>query len=82
MKIREDINLKELIKYGFKLEPEKSYYYNSTDEIEVFVWITKGYDYKPRHIYMETKDCCRIITDFNIIFNLIKDGLAVKTNER
>lgn len=81
LKIKDNVDLKELKKYGFKLEAEKSYYYKSMNEIEVFVWITKGYDYKPRYIYIEVKDYSMIVTEFDIIFDLIKDGLVEKVED-
>lgn len=81
LKIKDSVELKELEKYGFKIEPGKSYYYKTISEIEFFIWITKGYDYKSRHIYIEVKDYSMIITEFDIIFDLIKDGLVEKVEE-
>lgn len=37
LKIRDDIDLKQLEKYGFKKEPEKSYYYKNCVDYELFV---------------------------------------------
>lgn len=82
LKIRNDVDLKELEKYGFKKEPEKNYYYKNCVDYELFVWITKGYDYKPKYIYIEPKEYSMIISNFNIFYDLIKADLVEKVGER
>ncbi len=81
LKIKDNVDLKELEKYGFKKEPEKAYYYNYiNEELEIFVWITKGYDYKPRHIYVESKDYTVIFSQLNALYDLIKADLVEKVD--
>ena len=81
MKIKSNVDLKELKKFGFKLEPEKAYYYFNVEECEIFIWVTKGYDYKPRHIYVETKEHSVILSNLSIIYDLIKADLVEKVDE-
>ena len=81
LKIKDNIDLKELEKYGFKKEPEKAYYYLSKEDCEIFVWITKGYDYKPRHIYIEVHDYSIILNEFDDLYDLIKNGLIEKVED-
>lgn len=82
LKIKDNVDLKELEKYGFKKEPEKAYYYYYiNEEMEIFIWITKGYDYKPKYIYVENNDYTVIFTELNILYDLIKDGLVIKVDE-
>lgn len=78
LKIKDNVDLKELKKYGFKIEPEKSYYYKDYIDYELFVWITKGYDYKPKYVYIEPKEYSMIISNFNILYDLIKADLVEK----
>ena len=37
-------DFERLKEFGFKKEPEKSYYYLMQEDFEIFIWITKGYD--------------------------------------
>lgn len=67
--------------FGFKKEPEKSYYYLSQEDFEIFIWITKGYDYKPRHIYIEVKDYSMILSELEVLYDLIKADLVEKVEE-
>ena len=82
LKIKDNINLKELKNYGFKLEPEKAYYNYINDEIELFVWVFKGYDYKPRYIYIESKDHNIIFSKLDILYDLIKNDLVEKVEDK
>ena len=81
LKIKDNVDLKELEKYGFKLEPEHSYYYKNCDGYELFIWKTKGYDYKQRCIYVEVGEYAMILNDFDTLYDLIKDGLVEKVEE-
>ena len=81
LKIKDNVDLKILRKYGFKKDPEKSYYYSLKEDFEIFVWITKGYDYKPRHIYIEVKDYSMILSEFEVLYDLIKADLVEKVEE-
>ena len=67
--------------FGFKKEPEKSYYYLSQEDFEIFIWITKGYDYKPRGIYIEVNNYSMILSEFGILYDLIQAGLVKKEEE-
>lgn len=78
LKIKDNVDLKELEKYGFKKEPEKSYYYKSCSEGELFIWITRGEKYKPRHIYFESENYTMILTELDELYNLIKADLVEK----
>lgn len=78
LKIKEGINLKQLEKFGFKIEYEKQYYYINTSEAEIFIWIVKGYDYKPRHLYIETKANERIVSEIGVVYDLIKADIVEK----
>lgn len=67
--------------FGFKKEPEKSYYYLTQEDFEIFIWITKGYDYKPRCIYIEVNNYSMILSEFGILYDLIQAGLVRKEEE-
>ena len=74
-------NFERLNELGFKIEPEKSYYYLSQEDFEIFIWITKGYDYKPRRIYIEVNNYSMILSEFGILYDLIQAGLVKKEEE-
>jgi len=76
LKIKDDVDLKELKQYGFKIHETKEWYYFDVDRrTDLFVKpLTKqiifvAYSY-------DTKD----ITNLDIIYNLIKDGLVEKVD--
>lgn len=75
LKIRDNIALSELKKYGFKQEPERSYYYKSLPECEIFVWSKRGDEYKPRCIYIQPKQYTMIIYSLDVLCDLIKADL-------
>ncbi len=64
--------------FDFKKEAEKCYYYLKRKDFEIFIWVVKGYDYKPRHIYIEVEDYSMILSDFGILYDLIQAGLVKK----
>lgn len=81
LKIKDNVDLKELEKYGFKLEPEKAYYYISYEDFELFIWLPSGNDYKSRHIYIEPKRYSTILFKLDVVYLMILDGIVEVSNE-
>lgn len=81
LKIKDSVDLKELKKYGFRLEPERAYYYILYEEFELFVWITKNSDYKARHIYIEPKNHSMIMFKLDVVYSMIMDGIVEVSND-
>ena len=79
LKIKDDVDLKELEKYGFKKEPTKSYYYKEIDEqiyIEIQIFNTDEY-IRPREININTEHGS-FFNNLELLYDLIKDGLVEK----
>lgn len=79
LKIKDDVKIEELKKYGFKREPEGSYFYYPNNECEIFIWKSnKDKYYIPKGIYIEAKDNEIILSELDALYDLIKDGLVEK----
>lgn len=78
LKIKDEFDLKELKNYGFRIEPERAYYFLKENDIEIFIWKSKDKAYKQRHIYIEPDEHIMIIETPSIIFDLIQAGIVEK----
>ena len=85
LKIKDDIDLKELEKYGFKKEEYKTYYGATEYDMRYYSDCHQGGDTficansLSRHlnIWLDMNKEL-IITELDIIYDLIKDGLVEK----
>lgn len=79
LKIRKDFDLEKLKDFGFKLEPERSYYYKIIGE-DIYLSIQKtknGKPFKEREIGI---DCQygTYINELDVLYDLILLGIIVK----
>ena len=76
LKIKDNVDLKELEKFGFEKRYNKFYEYNSKENIELtyMVW----FDY--RNLIVSTYDGDEVELD-NTIYDLIQAGLVEKVEE-
>ncbi len=82
LKIRNDIDLEELKKYGFKLEPEHQFYYKELDsDIEIEIQRVKNdpvFKYKEIGINAEHGI---YLNELDILYDLIQNNLVEKVEE-
>ena len=70
LKIKDNVSLKQLEKYGFK----KKYYYNAT--------VLESEDKKQDILFsLETKKMLFCNFGYDVLYDLIKDGLVEKVEE-
>jgi hypothetical protein len=85
LKIKDNVDLKELEKFGFKKTKEYAYGYYFKDIDDYFrIAICKPiYEHKDREIFIDTiGDLDDVIDDYNnVIFDLIQAGLVEKVVE-
>ena len=74
------IHLKELKKYGFRLEPEKHYWFKKINGGEIFIWKASNDEFIKNGIYIES-EYISIIYELDVIYELIKDGLVEEVGE-
>lgn len=76
LKIKDNVDLKELEKYGFDIQKTKEWYHYDIDKrTDLFVKpLTK------QIIFTVYNDFTRDITDIDVIYDLIKDGLVEKVD--
>lgn len=79
LKIKDDIDLKELEKYGFKKEPTKSYYYKEiSEQIYIEVQIFKNDTYiQHKEININTEHGS-FFNNLDLLYDLIKADLVEK----
>lgn len=77
LKVKENVSVETLKSYGFK---KKSEYYNyHNEECDLFIWRSDtDNDYIPKGIYIDVRDYTMILTELDILYDLIKDGLVEK----
>ena len=77
LKIKDDVDLKKLEKYGFKIHKTKEWYcYDVDKRTDLFIKpLTK------QIIFTAYNDLNRDITNIDILHDLIKDGLVEKVEE-
>lgn len=72
LRIKDNLGLKELKKFGF-LEAEKYYYYPIVDcVVELRIWKTD------RVFYINVNDYEDVIENIDLLFNIIEAGLVEK----
>lgn len=85
LKIKDNVDLKELEKFGFKKVKEYAYGYYFKDFYNGFrIAICKPkYDHNDREIFIDTiEELYDVIDEYNkVIFDLIQAGLVEKVGE-
>ena len=76
LKIREEIDLKELEKYGFELDYFKNYEKKLKGDKRFGLTVSKD----NKSIFFEDEDCNKSY-DLDTLYDLIKDGLIEKINK-
>ncbi len=82
LKIKDNVDLKELEKYGFRKEPTKSYYYKEIAEqiyIEVQIFSNDLY-IKPREINIDAEHGS-LFNSLDLLYDLIKADLVEKVED-
>jgi len=79
LRIKQGVKIEDLKRYGFKREGEGQYYYYPNEECEIFIWRSnKDEGYMQKGIYIETKDYTMVLSELDVLYDLIRDGLVEK----
>lgn len=78
LKIKDDVAYEDLKKYGFKRSADCSSYYVYNPEFEIFIQRWNNEDFLKGHIYIEIKNYSMILSDIDVLYDLIRDGLVEK----
>jgi len=78
LKIKDNVDLKELEKYGIEKET-KELYSDSKNDTGLFFYKNDKYHFKSKNIYMNSHDFDEDCLD--LLYDLIKDGLVEKVED-
>ena len=79
LKIKDNVDLKELKRYGIISEGVEGLYSDIKYDIGLFIYENGKYNYKPKNIYINSHDFDDNALD--TLYDLIKDGLVEKVEE-
>ena len=83
LKVKKGVKLEILENYGFKLEPTRTCYLKRiNDEMNIFVWVSKEKGYMKRCLYIEPRQYSMILSELDVIYDLIKDNILEKGSDK
>ena len=83
LKIKDDVDLKELEKFGFKNKKEKYEWYEYKNKfIEITIFLNLENECENKTIFILTNQYNRNYANIDIIYDLITAGLVEKIEER
>ena len=82
LKIKDDVDLKELEKFGFKNKKEKYEWYEYKNKfIEITIFLNLENECENKIIFILTNQYNRNYANIDIIYDLIQAGLVEKVKE-
>ncbi len=77
LKVKSNVPVETLKKYGFRKNGEC--YSSLNEECELFIWRSDTDEgYTPKGIYIDVRDYTMILTNLDLLYDLINDGLVEK----